>query len=305
MERRRAAHATRPGPPGYSCSEPARLPPMAHPDRRISTQRGSTTRGATAHSATARDASKSSTSTRGTPTSKATVNINLSGNVLPTSTSTRTLLGRKPPPGTESQAAWLRRERSTLEAFAALGPELGFLELLEPEERGQWIRGWLEPRLLRPLVRQHLRDHALLLELDEVVSMLAERLSLGLGAYAAPDERNGLDPEITSATLSLTSLRARGPGGALAVQLITCCREAARLDVERAQGRRTVIPTPRLLAIESLTGLVGTAACAWLAQLSVAPLRVRLPWQARMDAWDGTALTGLDPPELEVEGAAL
>ena len=204
--------------------------------------------------------------------------------------------------GTSAAGASTPASGSALPDLADLAPELGFLELLEPEERAQWISGWLEPRVLRPRVRQHLRRRALLLELDEVVGLLAGRLSNDLGAYSTRADHPSRDCSQVAVSLRPGRLRARGPLDALGVQLIASCREAARWDVERAQGLRPVISTPRLLAVEALTGLTSAAACAWLTRLHAAPLRVRLPWQARMDAWDGATLAGPESTSLS-EGA--
>ena len=186
----------------------------------------------------------------------------------------------------------LDRVRSSLPELAGLAPELGFLDLLESEERAQWISGWLEPRVLRPRIRQHLRRHALLLELDEVVALLSARLSDCLGAFSVPTESHGGDRGSMESTSRASCLRSREPADALGMQLIACCRQAARQDAERAAGLRAVIATPRLLAVEALTGLTDAAACAWLSRLHEAPLHLRAPWQARMDAWDGAMLAG-------------
>ena len=182
------------------------------------------------------------------------------------------------------------RTPSPLHAVGGLEPELAFLELLEPDDREQWLVGWLIPRTLRPRLRAHLRQHALLLELDEVVEQLTRSLLLapGMGLRGKGGTRAGSRPP-----------SARGRLPALELLLATSCRRAARLDAERAHGRRPCLLTPRLLAIEGLTGLRGRAACAWLARLHAAPLAARLPWQERLDRW------GCEDPEGELERALL
>ena len=89
---------------------------------------------------------------------------------------------------------------------------------------------------------------------------------------------------------------ARGRLPALELLLANSCRRAARLDAERAHDKLPCLLTPRLLAIEGLTGLRGRAACAWLARLHAAPLTARRPWQERLDRWgaeDSEAEQGL------------
>ena len=250
--------------------------------------------------------SASSSSASGSPASGGTTPVGTvpSPAATPRSAVTRTEHALEDPfsQGIPAAGASTPASGSALPDLADLAPELGFLELLEPEERAQWISGWLEPRVLRPRVRQHLRRRALLLELDEVVGLLAGRLSNDLGAYSARAAHPSRDCGQAAVSLRPGRLRARGPLAALGVQLIASCREAARWDVERAQGLRPVISTPRLLAVEALTGLTSAAACAWLARLHAAPLRMRLPWQARMDAWDGATLAGPESTSLR-EGA--
>ena len=252
--------------------------------------------------------SASSSSASGSPASGDTTPVGAAPSAAATSRSTvtRTERALEDPSsqGISAAGASTPASGSALPDLADLAPELGFLELLEPEERAQWISGWLEPRVLRPRVRQHLRRRALLLELDEVVGLLAGRLSSDLGAYSTRADHPSRDCGQVAVSLRPGRLRARGPLDALGVQLIASCREAARWDVERAQGLRPVISTPRLLAVEALTGLTSAAACAWLARLHAAPLRVRLPWQARVDAWDGATLADPESTALEVRAAA-
>ena len=252
--------------------------------------------------------SASSSQASGSPASGGTTPTGTvrSSAATPRSAVTRTehALGDLSSQGISAADASIPASGSALPDLADLAPELGFLELLEPEERAQWISGWLEPRVLRPRVRQHLRRRALLLELDEVVGLLAGRLSNDLGAYSARAAHPSRDCDQIAVSSRPGRLRARGPLDALGVQLIASCREAARWDVDRAQGLRPVVSTPRLLALEALTGLTSAAACAWLARLHAAPLRVRLPWQARMDSWDGVPLADPESTALEFRAAA-
>lgn len=202
---------------------------------------------------------------------------------------------REPQPGPRARrapaaSASPTRAFEALQAVSGLEPELAFLELLEPEDRKQWLVGWLVPRSLRPRLRAHLRQHALLLELDEVTELLTRSLlrAPGMGLRGKGGTRGGSRPP-----------SARGRLPALELLLATSCRRAARRDTERALGQRPCLLTPRLLAIEGLTGLRGRAACAWLARLHAAPLSARRPWQERLDHW------GSDESEVEPGGPAL
>ena len=118
--------------------------------------------------------SASSSHASGSPVSGGTTPVGTvpSSAATPRSAVTRTEHALEDPSSQEIPAAGASTlaSGSALPDLADLAPELGFLELLEPEERAQWISGWLEPRVLRPRVRQHLRRRALLLELDEVVA---------------------------------------------------------------------------------------------------------------------------------------